>query len=85
MRLYGEYLALGLVAAVAAWVHRAPHEPVERATYLCRPVAGAGAALAALSSRALRDSPWSTLHPGEWNAQQQCVDVLLDVFAREEG
>jgi hypothetical protein len=61
---------VGLLGAILAWVDRAPHDPLARAAYLCKPVQGAARAAIALQGALGNDGavepaidPWR-FHPG---------------------
>ncbi len=70
MRLTSNIFLVGLVGAFIAWVDRAPHDPLARAAYLCRPVQGAASAVIAMQIALSDDGavepridPWR-FHPG---------------------
>ena len=62
MRLYTEVIAVSLVSAIVAWARQAPPDPDQRASYLCKPVAGAAALLQRFESAMREDgrvaAPW---------------------------
>lgn len=85
MRLYGETIALVLAASAMAWVHRAPQEPVERARYLCRPVATVGSALALLARQAQQSGTGLPVPEFGSGWRDQCVLLLEEISVHEES
>lgn len=82
MRVSTELLLLGLFAAFAAWVSRAPAEPEARAEYFCAPVVAASLMADHVES-ALSDTGQVVPPAHAWHVdpQRDCPRVLLRLTA----
>jgi len=85
MRLSIDLLFLGLLAALAGWLARAPADPQQRANYLCAPVAVFSHAAARMEV-AMTDDGRSAPPVPRWHMdpERDCHRIVL-IFATTDG
>jgi len=79
-RLSVDLLFLGLIAAIAGWISRAPEDPPARAAYLCAPVAMVAGTAAHLESAMTDDERIAPAEPPwRFDPARACRRVVVRI------